>query len=97
MRAPAPVPKPPRAALAREETRFATRSAFPVLSKPALAEKVETLAREIAGPGADAETKELARRVAPEGVNKRKRPHAAIARRYLAKRTQNSSIITVVP
>ena len=36
----------------------------PVCSVPALSEEVETLAREIAGPDANAETQELARRAA---------------------------------
>jgi len=45
---------------------------LPVCSNPALSEEVETLAREIAGPGAKAETKELARRVAEAQIDLRR-------------------------
>ena len=45
---------------------------LPVCSNPALSEEVEALAREIAGPGADAETKELARRVAEAQIDLRR-------------------------
>ena len=63
MRRPAPARKPPRVAPAQRETRCATRS-IPVFSNPALSEEVETLARAIAGPGANAETQVLARQLA---------------------------------
>ena len=42
---------------------------LPVCSNPALSEEVETLAREIAGPGASAEIQELARRVAEAQID----------------------------
>ena len=45
---------------------------LPVCSNPALSEEVEALAREIAGPGANAETKELARRVAEAQIDLRR-------------------------
>ena len=45
---------------------------LPVCSNPALSEAVETLAREIAGPGANAETQELARRVAEAQIDLRR-------------------------
>jgi hypothetical protein len=45
---------------------------LPVCSNPALSEEVETLARDIAGPGAKAETKELARRVAEAQIDLRR-------------------------
>jgi hypothetical protein len=51
-----------RARAARNALRHAL--SLPVCSIPALSEEVETLAREIAGPAANAATKELARRVA---------------------------------
>ena len=45
---------------------------LPVCSNPALSEEVETLAREIAGPGANAETQDLARRVAEAQIDLRR-------------------------
>src|SRR6478609_4452400 len=45
---------------------------LPVCSNPALSEEVEALAREIAGPSANAETKELARRVAEAQIDLRR-------------------------
>ena len=45
---------------------------LPVCSNPALSEEVEALAREIAGPGPNAETKELARRVAEAQMDLRR-------------------------
>jgi hypothetical protein len=45
---------------------------LPVCSIPALSEEVEALAREIAGPGANAETEELARRVAEAQIDLRR-------------------------
>ena len=51
-----------RARAARNALRHAL--SLPVCSNPALSEEVETLAREIAGPGANAETQDLARQVA---------------------------------
>jgi hypothetical protein len=56
----------------------ALRNAFrhglslPVCSNPALSEEVETLAREIAGPDANAETQDLARQVAEAQVDLRR-------------------------
>jgi hypothetical protein len=76
MRGPAPARKLPRAALARRETRFATRFSLPVFSNPALSEEVETLAREIVGPGANTETQELARQVAEAQIDLRRVRHA---------------------
>jgi hypothetical protein len=70
MRGPAPARKPPEAALAQRETRFATRSASQLFN-PALSEEVETLAGEIAGPGANAETQELARQLAEAQIDLR--------------------------
>ena len=59
-----------RARAARNALRHAL--SLPVCSNPALSEEVETLAREIAGPGAKAETKELARRVAEAQIDLRR-------------------------
>ena len=59
-----------RARAARNALRHAL--SLPVCSNPALSEEVETLAREIAGPGANAETKELARRVAEAQIDLRR-------------------------
>ena len=55
-------------------TRNALRHALslPVYSEPALSEEVDALAREIAGPGANAEIQELARRVAEAQVDLRR-------------------------
>jgi hypothetical protein len=55
-------------------TRNALRHALslPVCSNPALSEEVETLAREIAGPGANAETQDLARQVAEAQIDLRR-------------------------
>jgi hypothetical protein len=56
----------------------ALRNAFrhglslPVCSNPALSEEVETLAREIAGPDANAETQDLARKVAEAQIDLRR-------------------------
>ena len=58
-----------RARTAKNALRYAL--SIPVCSNPALSEEVETLAREIAGPGANAETKELARRVAEAQIDLR--------------------------
>jgi hypothetical protein len=49
---------------------------LPVCSNPALSEEVETLAREIAGSGANAETQELARIVAEAQIDLRRVRHA---------------------
>ena len=51
-----------RARAARNALRHAL--SLPVCSNPALSEEVETLAREIAGPGANAETQDRPRQVA---------------------------------
>ena len=59
-----------RARSARNALRHAL--SLPVYSNPALSEEVETLAREIAGPSAVAETKELARRVAEAQIDLRR-------------------------
>jgi hypothetical protein len=53
-----------RARAARNALRHAL--SLPVCSIPALSEEVESLAREIARPGANAETQELARQVAAQ-------------------------------
>jgi hypothetical protein len=49
---------------------------LPVCSIPALSEEAETLAREIAGPGGNAETQELARRVAEAQIDLRRMRYA---------------------
>jgi len=59
-----------RARTARNALRHAL--SLPVCSTPALSEEVEALAREIAGPGANAETQELARRVAEPQIDLRR-------------------------
>jgi hypothetical protein len=59
-----------RARAARNALRHAL--SLPVCSIPALSEEVETLAREIAGPGANAETRELARQVAEAQIDLRR-------------------------
>jgi hypothetical protein len=45
---------------------------LPLSSNPALSEEVETLAREIAGPDANAETQDLARQVAEAQIDLRR-------------------------
>jgi hypothetical protein len=62
-----------RARAARNALRHAL--SLPVGSIPALSEDVETLAREIAGPGANAATQELARRVAEAQIDLRRVRH----------------------
>jgi len=59
-----------RARAARNALRHAL--SLPVGSIPALSEEVETLGREIAGPGANPETQELARRVAEAQIDVRR-------------------------
>ena len=59
-----------RARAARNALRHAL--SLPVCSNPALSEEVAALAREIAGPGANAETQELARRVAEAHIDLRR-------------------------
>jgi len=59
-----------RARAARNALRHAL--SIPVCSNPALSEEVETLAREIAGSGANEETQELARRVAEAQIDLRR-------------------------
>jgi len=70
-----------RASTGPQTTRGRTRAArnavrhglsLPVCSDRALSEEVETLAREIAGPDANAETQELARRVAEAQIDLRR-------------------------
>jgi hypothetical protein len=65
----------PRTAQGRvRAARNALRHALslPVCANPALSEEVETLAREIAGPDASQDTKELARRVAEAQIDLRR-------------------------
>ena len=59
-----------RARAARNALRHAL--SLPVYSDPVLSEEIETLAREIAGPDANEETKELARRVAEAQIDLRR-------------------------
>ena len=59
-----------RARAARNALRHAL--SLPVCSNPALSEEVETLAREIAGPGANAETQDLARQIAEAQIDLRR-------------------------
>jgi hypothetical protein len=59
-----------RARVARNALRHAL--SLPVCSIPALSEEVEALASKIAGPGANAETQELARRVAEAQIDLRR-------------------------
>ena len=59
-----------RARAARNAFRHAL--SLPVCSNPALSEEVETLAREIAGTDANAETQELARQVAEAQIDLRR-------------------------
>jgi hypothetical protein len=76
-----------RASTGPQTTRGRTRAArnavrhglsLPVCSDRALSEEVETLAREIAGPDANAETQELARRVAEAQIDLRRVRYASI-------------------
>ena len=59
-----------RARAARNALRHAL--SLPVCSNPALSEEVETLAREIAGANANAETQALARQVAEAHIDLRR-------------------------
>jgi hypothetical protein len=59
-----------RARAARNALRHTL--SLPVCSNPALLEEVETLAREIAGPDANAETQDLARQVAEAQIDLRR-------------------------
>jgi hypothetical protein len=59
-----------RARAARNALRHAL--SLPVCSIPALSEEVQALAREIAGPGANSEIQELARRVAEAQIDLRR-------------------------
>jgi hypothetical protein len=59
-----------RARSARNALRHALN--LPVCSNPALSEEVETLAREVAGPGANAQIQELARQVAEAQMDLRR-------------------------
>ena len=59
-----------RARVARNALRHAL--SLPVCSNPALSEEMETLAREIAGPDANAETQDRARHVAEAQVDLRR-------------------------
>jgi hypothetical protein len=55
-----------------ERNAFRHGLSLPVCSSPALSEEVETLAREIAGPDANAETQDLARQVAEAAIDLRR-------------------------
>jgi hypothetical protein len=59
-----------RARAARNALRHGL--SLPVCSNPTLSEEVETLTREIVGPGANAETQELARQVAEAQIDLRR-------------------------
>jgi len=59
-----------RARAARNALRHAL--SLPVCSNPVLSEEVETLAREIAGPDANAETPDLARQIAEAQIDLRR-------------------------
>jgi hypothetical protein len=63
-----------RARAARNALRHAL--SLPVCSNPVLSEEVETLAREIAGPDANAETQHLARQIAEAQIDLRRVRHA---------------------
>jgi hypothetical protein len=63
-----------RARAARNALRHAL--SLPVCSNPALSEEAETLAREIAGPNANAETQHLARQIAEAQIDLRRVRHA---------------------
>src|SRR4029077_8428357 len=65
-----PAPGRSRARAARNALRHAL--SLPVCSNRALSEEVETLAREIAGPDANAETQDLARQVAEAQIDPRR-------------------------
>ena len=71
-----------RARAARNALRHAL--SLPVCSNPALSKEVETLAREIAGPGAKAQIQELARQVAEAEIDLRR---VRCARHQLLSRT----------
>ena len=66
MRGLAPARKPPGAALAQRETRFTMRSVFPFVPFQPYQEEVQS------GPGANAETQALARRVAEAQIDLRR-------------------------
>jgi len=76
-----------RARAARNALRHAL--SLPVYSDPALSEEVEALAREIAGTDANAEIKELARRVAEAQIDLCRVRHAR--RRLLSHAPQDPS------
>jgi hypothetical protein len=59
-----------RARAARNALRHSL--SLPVCSNPALSEEVETVAREIAGPDANAKTQNLARQVAEAQIDQRR-------------------------
>jgi hypothetical protein len=59
-----------RARSARNALRHALT--LPVCSNPALSEEVETLAQEIAGPGVNPETQQLARKIAEAQIDLRR-------------------------
>jgi hypothetical protein len=74
-----------RARAARNALRHAL--SVPVCSNPVLSEEVETLAREIAGPDANPQTQELARRVAEAQIDLRR---VRYARHQLLSRALNN-------
>ena len=65
-----PKTKQGRARSARNSLRHAL--SLPVDSDPTLSDEISALAREIAGPGANAEIQELARRVAEAQIDLRR-------------------------
>jgi hypothetical protein len=65
-----PQTTPGRARASRNALRHAL--SLPVCSTPALSEEVETLASKFAGPSANAEIQELARRVAEAQIDLRR-------------------------
>jgi hypothetical protein len=72
MRRPAPARRLLTVVPAWRETRFAHTLSLPVCSNAALSEEVETLAREIAGPDANAEIQDLAHQVAEAQIDLRR-------------------------
>jgi hypothetical protein len=69
-------PKTARGRARAARNAFRHGLSLPVCSEPALSEEVEVLAREIAGPDANARIQELARRVAEAQIDLRRVRHA---------------------
>ena len=65
-------PKTPRGRTRSARNALRHALSLPVHSDPLLSEEVETLAREIAGPDANAETQDLARQVAEAQIDLRR-------------------------